>query len=71
MHVNQAIWHGENTRTIWEASHRCCITRKVIHKEVTAGGRCDFIVDSVTQLLKKLRKFNTALLRPGRVYICI
>ena len=33
-------------RTIWETSHRCCIMRKVIHKEVTAGGRFDFFLDS-------------------------
>ena len=42
MHVNQVIWHEENIGTIWETSHRCCLMRKVIKKEVTAGGRFDF-----------------------------
>ena len=41
-HVNEVVWHEENGGTIWEPSHRCCIVRKVIRKEVTAGGRFDF-----------------------------
>ena len=28
------------------SSHQCCIMRKVIHKEVGAGGRFDFFLDS-------------------------
>ena len=46
MHVHQVIWHEENIGIIWEASHRCCIMRKVIHKEVTTGGRFNFFLDS-------------------------
>ena len=46
MHVNQVIWHEKNIGTIWETSHRCCIMRKVIHKEVTAAGRFDCFLDS-------------------------
>ena len=46
MHVNQVIWHEENIGTIWETSHRCCIMRRVIHKEITAGGKFDFFLDS-------------------------
>jgi len=51
MPVNQVIWHEENIRTIWETSRRCCIMRKVIHKEVTVGGRLDFFLDSVSILV--------------------
>ena len=46
MHANQVIWHEENIRIIWEASHQCCIMREVIHKEVNAGGRFNFFLDS-------------------------
>ena len=46
MHVNQVIWHEKNIGTMWETSHRYCIMRKVIHKEVTAGGRFDSFLDS-------------------------
>ena len=46
MHVNQVIWHEGNIGTIWDTSYRCCIMRKVIHKEVTARGGFDFFVDS-------------------------
>ena len=42
VHANEVLWHGENGGTTWEASHQCCIMRKVIHKEVGAGGRFDF-----------------------------
>ena len=50
MLVNRVIWHEENTGTIWEISHQCCIMRKVIHKEVTTGGRFDIILDTVRKL---------------------
>ena len=46
MHENKFVWHEKNIGTIWETSHRCCIMRKVIHTEVTAGGRFDFFLDS-------------------------
>ena len=42
MRVIGMIWHEENGGTIWETSHRCCIMRKVIRQEVTAGERCNF-----------------------------
>ena len=47
MHVDEVIWRGENGGTIWETSHRCCTMRKVRSKEVTAGGRFDFYLDSI------------------------
>ena len=50
MHVNQVIWHEENIRKIWETSQRCCIMRKVIHKEGTARGRFDYILDSAVNI---------------------
>ena len=37
---------GENGGTTWETSHRGCIMRKVVSKEVTAGGGFDFFLDS-------------------------
>ena len=46
MHVNQVMWYEANIGIIWETSDRCCIRRKVIHKEVTAGGRFDLFLDS-------------------------
>ena len=42
MHVDEVLKHGENGGTTWQASHRWCKMRKVICKEVGAGGRCDF-----------------------------
>ena len=47
MHVNQVVWHEKNIGTIWQTSHRCCVMRKVVLKEVTAGGRLDIFLDSV------------------------
>ena len=55
MHVNQVIWLKENIGTIWETSHQSCIMRKVIHKEVTAGGRFDFFLDSVYNVTSHIR----------------
>ena len=40
------LWHAENVKTTWDASYQCCIVRKVIRKESTAGGRFDFFLDS-------------------------
>ena len=48
MHVDEVLCHGENGGATWETSHRGCIMRKVISKEVTAGGRFDFLLDSVS-----------------------
>ena len=45
MHVSQVIWGEENIGAIWKTSHRRCILRKAIRKEVTAGGRFDFFLD--------------------------
>ena len=46
MHVDEVLCHGENGGATWETSHRGCIMRKVESKEVTAGGRFDFFLDS-------------------------
>ena len=37
MHVDEMLCHGKNGGTTWDTSHRGCIMRKVISKEVTAG----------------------------------
>ena len=42
MHVDEVLCHGENGGAAWETSHRDCIMRKVVSKEVTAGERSDF-----------------------------
>ena len=42
MDVNEVLCHGENGGATWETSHGGCIMRKVVSKEVTAGGRFDF-----------------------------
>ena len=46
MHGNQVIWFEENIGPKWETSRQCCVLRKVICKEVTAGGRFNFFLDS-------------------------
>ena len=38
MHVDEVFYHGENGGATWKTSHRGCIMRKVVSKEVTAGG---------------------------------
>ena len=48
MHVDEVLWHGEDGGTAWETSHRFCIMRKAIRREVVAGGRFDFSLGSVT-----------------------
>ena len=35
-----------NGGATWDTSHRGCIMRKVLSKEVTAGRRFDFFLDS-------------------------
>ena len=55
MHENQVNWHEENIGTIWETSHRCCIMRKVVHKDVTTGGRFDFSW-TLNKLIRKAMK---------------
>ena len=57
MHVNQVIWHEEYIEAIWETLHRCFIMSEVIHKEVSAGGRLNFFLDSV---YKYILKYNTS-----------
>ena len=47
MHVDEVFCHGENGGATWQTSHRGCIMRKVVSKEVTAGGRFYFFLDSV------------------------
>ena len=42
MHVDEVLCHGENGGATWETSHRCCIMRRVVSKEVTARGRFHF-----------------------------
>ena len=42
MHVDKVLCHGENGGARRETSHQGCIMRKVVSKEVTAGGRFDF-----------------------------
>ena len=46
VHANEVLWQGENGGTTWETSHRCCRMRKAIRKEVGAGGRSGFFLDS-------------------------
>ena len=46
MHVDEVLCHGENGGTTWDTSYQGCIMRKVISKEVTAGGRFDLFLDS-------------------------
>ena len=47
MYVDEVLCHGENGGATWQTSHRGCIMRKVVSKEITAGGRFDFFLDSV------------------------
>ena len=42
MHVDEVFCHGENGGATWETLHQGGIMRKVVSKEVTAGGRFDF-----------------------------
>ena len=46
MNVDEVLCHGKNGGATWETSHQGCIMRKVVSKEVTAGGRFDFFLDS-------------------------
>ena len=46
MNVDEVLCHGKNGGATWETSHQGCIMRKVVSKEVTAGGRLDFFLDS-------------------------
>ena len=45
MHVDEVLCHGEKGGATWETSHRGCIMRKVVSKQVPAGGRFDFFQD--------------------------
>ena len=46
MHANEIVWYEESGGTKWETSSLCCIMREVIFKEVAAGGRSEFFLDS-------------------------
>ena len=50
MHVNGVICIEKHGGTTWDTLHQSCFVRKVISKEVTAGGRFDFFLDSVKLL---------------------
>ena len=58
MHVDEVFCHGENGGETWESSHGGYIMRKVVCKELTAGGRFDFFLDSEAQYREKLRKLR-------------
>ena len=47
MHVDDVFCYEENGGATWETSHWGYIMRKVVSKELTAGGRFDFFLDSV------------------------
>ena len=40
------LCYGENGGATWETLHWGCVMRKVVGKEVTAGGMFDFVLDS-------------------------
>ena len=42
MHVDEVFLQWENGGATWGTSHRGCIIRKVVSKEVTARGSSDF-----------------------------
>ena len=64
MHSDEVIWHEESGGTTWKTSHRCCIMRKVISKEVATGGRLHFFLDSV---FSKRRYRASSEVRKGRL----
>ena len=47
MHASDLMLHEDNWGTTRETSHKCCIMRKTMSKEVGAGGRFDIFLDSV------------------------
>ena len=48
MHSDEVFWHGKvGGRVIWETLFRCGIMRKVVRREVVAGERLDFFLDSL------------------------
>ena len=62
MHVDEVLCHGENGGATWETSRRGCIMRKVVSKQVTAGGRFDFFLDSklfITLEYSNSKRFRT------------
>ena len=55
MHVDEVLWDGEDWGgAAWESSHRCCVMRKVMRKEMVAGGRFDFFLGSGRSHIKWL-----------------
>ena len=55
MYTNEVIWHGHG-RTTWETSHRCCIMRTVVRKEVAVGERFDIFLDSECNQITQHKK---------------
>ena len=55
IHVDKVLCHGENGGATRDTVHRGCIMRKVVGKEVTAGGRFDFFLDSGFKLSHALK----------------
>ena len=49
MHANEVVWYEGNGGTKWETSNLCCIMRKVMLKEVAAGGRFEFFLGSTVK----------------------
>ena len=59
MHVDEVLCHGENGGATWETSNRGCIMRKDVSKEVTAGGRFAFFLDSGLCYIHATTKANS------------
>ena len=66
MHVDEVLCLGENGRATWETSHRDCMMRKVMSKEVTAGVRSDFFLDSAGTYTKQI--FSSWVPSKGSVF---
>ena len=57
---------GKNGGETWETSYPGCIMRRVLRKEMAAGGRFDFFLDSGTSYIfhcthAYVRKFPTKI----------
>ena len=58
MYVDEVLCHGENGGATWDTSHRACIMRKVLSKEVTAGGLCTIVMFSFELPICPFQKFE-------------
>ena len=56
MHVDEVLCHLENGGATWETSHRGCIMRKVVRREVT-----DFFLDS--EIFKTKNSLNPTFMK--------